>query len=50
MKLKQPNTPTECATYEKHCNNIAAILIPTFFLWRTKRKIREYLRSTGATE
>lgn len=43
-------TTADRATYENHCDNIAAILTTTFFVWRARRKIKEYLKLTGAAE
>ena len=48
MKLTQPITSGERDIYVNHCDNIAAILATTVWLWRAKRRIRHYLRVTGA--
>jgi hypothetical protein len=48
LKLNPLATGSERTTYENHCDNITAILASTFFVWRAKRKIRAYLKLTGA--
>jgi len=50
MKLEPLASPAERMTYENHCDNIAAILATTVFLWRARRRIRVYLETTGAAE
>ncbi len=48
MKLKAPISGAERETYENHCDNVMMILTSTFFLWRARRRIRHYLKLTGA--
>jgi hypothetical protein len=50
MKLMQPGLTMSTAIYKNHCDNIAAILTTTVWLWRARRRIRHYLRVTGAGE